>query len=345
VGTITVHAVLRPREGGNGPIQVSQFQRAPDATSDDFAYELAAKPSMTAVVLTFNEEVHIERCLRRLAPLAERVIVVDSFSTDRTVEVARALGAEILQRRFRNQADQFQWALDTLQITTDWILRLDADEYLEDRTISELIARLPSLPVEITGIDFRLRVIFRGRWLRFGGYYSTILTRMWRTGVGSYEQRWMDEKIVLSHGRSARIGQGDLVDESLKDIDWWTEKHNHYATRQMVDFINREFGLFALDDRVDRTAHRQARWKRFLRTRIYANAPLYARCILYFFQRYVLQLGFLDGWKAFPFHILHGLWYFLLIDAKIDEARSFIKANGVEAFKVHLATRYGIETR
>lgn len=295
------------------------------------------KPSITVIILTFNESIHIERCIQRIAPLAQRIVVVDSFSTDGTQDIARKLGGEVMERAFKHQADQFQWALDNCKVDTDWILRLDADEYLEDGLIQAIRQEIDTLPPDVTGLNLKLKVVFQGRWIRFGGYYETLLTRMWRTGVGRYEQRWMDERVVLAHGHSIRMHGGDLVDECLKDIGWLIDKHNRYATRQMVDFINREHRLFAIDDRVDRNAHAQARWKRFLRNKIFARSPLYVRSMLYFFYRYFLRLGFLDGRQGFVFHFMQGFWFFVLIDAKIDEGRTFIKQHGVEKFREHLA--------
>jgi glycosyltransferase involved in cell wall biosynthesis len=106
--------------------------------------------SLTAIVLTYNEELHIERCLRSLIPVAARI--VDSFSTDATVEIARSLGANVVQRQFKNQADQFQWALDSLAldslaIDTNWVMRVDADEYISTElaaSMTELIPRAPT---------------------------------------------------------------------------------------------------------------------------------------------------------------------------------------------------------
>ncbi len=300
-------------------------------------------PTITVIILTFNEELHIERCISRIAALANRILIVDSFSTDRTVELARACGAEVVQHAFRHQAAQFQWAMDSCDVRTDWILRLDADEYLEPRLMDAIRTVLPTLEADVCGLNFKLRVVFRGRFMRFGGYYSTLLTRLWRTGAAVYEQRWMDEKIVLLHGHSRQIGPGDLVDENLNDIGWWTDKHNRYATRQMVDFVNREYGLTPINDSVDKGAHAQARFIRFARNCVFARAPLYLRSVLYFFYRYFFRLGFLDGRQGFVFHSLHGFWYFMLIDAKIEEARAFIAAHGREAFQQRLAQRYGID--
>lgn len=302
-----------------------------------------AAASITAVVLTFDEELHIARCLERIRGHVARIVVVDSFSSDRTVEIAKGLGAEVLQRPFKHQADQFQWALDNCAIGTGWVLKLDADEYLEDGALAEIASRLPGLPDAVTGLELKRKVIFQGQWIRHGRYYSTVLVRLWRTGVGAAEQRWMDEHIVLSRGHAERIRGGDLVDHNLNDIGWWTDKHNRYATRHMVDHINREFGLFAEDDRLLATSA-AAKRKRLLKLVVYGRAPLYLRAVLFYLYRYVLRFGFLDGRTGFLFHTLHGLWLMLLIDAKIDEARRYIAAHGIEAFKAQLRSRHRIET-
>ena len=298
--------------------------------------------SITAIVLTYNEALHVERCLERIRPLVERVVVVDSFSTDDTVEIARRNGAEVVQHPFKHQADQFQWALDTLDIKTDWVLKLDCDEYIEDEAQEWLRAQLSDLPADVTGLELKLKVIFQGRWIRHGRYYRTVLLRLWRTGVGAMEQRWMDEHIVLSHGRTERITGGDLVDHNLNDLTYWIDKHNRYATRHMVDFINREYQLFGEDTRIKETGS-AARWKRFLKNSVYGRMPRFLRAFLFYIYRYVFRLGFLDGRQGLVFHFMHGCWVYMLIDAKVDEARAFIREHGLDAFKRHLSERHGIE--
>lgn len=298
--------------------------------------------SLTVIVLTYNEEIHIERCLENVRTLAERLIVVDSFSTDRTVEIAGRLGAEVVQRAFKNQAEQFQWALDTIPVGSDWILRLDADEYLEPALIAELRSRLPHMPAGTTGINLKRKVIFRNQWIKWGGYYPSIFLRIWRPGAARIEQRWMDEHTLLLSGAATTLTE-DFVDHNLRDITWWTDKHNGYATRQMVDFLNREHHFFAVDEHMSENSNRQARVKRFLRNKVFGRAPLYVRGLMYFFLRYVLRLGFLDGRQGFVFHFLQGCWNWILIDAKIDEAQAYIRQHGVQNFKQHLKTRYNID--
>ncbi len=300
-----------------------------------------AAPSITALIISFNEEVHIARCIERIRPLVRRVVVVDSFSTDRTVEIAKSLGADVYQNPFTTHGAQVQWGADNTGIDTDWILRMDCDEYLEAPLLDALRTRTPSLPDDVSAIDLKLKVLFRGKFIRWGGYYRTWLTRMWRPGRARMESRWMDEKLLIERGRVERITGGDLVDENLRDIGWWTDKHNRYATLQMIDFVLREQGVVRDHDEPGAVTP-AAKFKRFLRHTIYGGAPLYLRAVLYFVQRYVLRLGFLDGRRGFVWHSLHGFWFFMLMDAKIDEARMHIAAHGIDSFPDYLKSRYGI---
>jgi len=293
--------------------------------------------AITVIILTYNEELHLARCLEGVASWCARIIVVDSFSTDRTLDIARAAGAEVHQRAFVNQADQFQWALDTIPIDTPWTLRLDADEYFEPALIAEIAERLPTLTPEITGIAFHRKMIFRGQWIRHGTYYPVRLLRLWRTGAARIEQRWMDEHIRLLHGTEILFTRGDFVDENLNTIGAWTDKHNRYATRHMIDFVGRKIGLLPTEPP---PTGRAARTKRFLLERVFGGAPLYLRSVLYFTYRYIFRLGFLDGRNGFVWHFLHGFWLFMLIDAKIDEAETYIAEHGRDAFVPWLAERY-----
>ena len=301
----------------------------------------AARPPITAVILAFNEQVHIGRCIERVKPLVDRIVVVDSFSSDSTVDVAKSLGAEVLQQPFVNHAAQFNWGVEAAAISSGWILRIDADEWLEPKAIAEIQRLLPTIDDEIAALSFRRKVIFQGRWIRWGGVYPTILTRLWRVGMARVEQRWMDEHVAVTGGRTMLVARGDLVDENLKDLADWTAKHNAYTTRQVVDFLSLDFPL-GIDRWPQGELPAGARRRRFLRNSVYARAPIYLRSLLYFLYRYVLRLGFLDGRQGLVFHTLQGFWNLFLIDAKYDEARHFIARHGLDEYRRYLAERHGI---
>src|SRR6185437_1272667 len=159
-------------------------------------------PSIAVVILTFNEAAHLPRALEHVRAFAREIFVVDSFSTDDTVEIARASGAQVLQHPFQNQARQFEWALENAPITSDWVMRLDADEIIEVDLAEEIKQRLPNLPAEITGVALNRKTIFQGKFIRHGGRYPLMLLRIWRRGMARIEDRWMDEHIYLTKGRA-----------------------------------------------------------------------------------------------------------------------------------------------
>jgi glycosyltransferase involved in cell wall biosynthesis len=297
-------------------------------------------PSLTAVVLTKNEELHLARCLASLVKCTERVVVVDSFSTDRTVEVARAAGVEVFQNPFRNYAAQFNWALANCKIASKWTMRIDADEYV-NATLAENIKRnLDGLDDAVTGVIVTRYISFLGRIIRHGGVSPQKLLKIWRTGVGRIENRWMDEHTILSKGSTVYF-DGAVVDNNLKDISFWIDKHNRYAIREVIDLMNDEYHFFSEEALLG--SGEEAQSKRKQKKLIYQRAPLLYRALLLFIYRYVFRLGFLDGRQGLSFNVLQTLWYRFLVDLKILEARALIQSSGVEAFKRNVRDQYGLE--
>ncbi len=273
---------------------------------------------VSLIVLTYNEEVHLGRCLESVSGLATDIFVVDSFSTDSTVEVARRYGAQVVQRAFVNQAEQFNWALDHLPLTTAWLLRLDADEYLTPELKKELEQRLPTLPDEITGLYVKRRFIFLNRWIRYGGYYPTWLLRVFRPGMARLEDRRMDEHMVLLKGKSDKL-ENDIVDHNHKGLFFWVTRQLHYATREVGDLVqSRQPEEKSI--KAGLTGPQESR-KRWLKVNIFYKFPLFLRAFFYFLYRYLFRLGFLDGIPGFIFHFLHACWYRFMVDALIYEQR------------------------
>lgn len=271
------------------------------------------------IVLTYNEEVNLEYCLKSVSGLMKNIFVVDSGSTDRTVAIAREFGAQVFTHAFTNQAEQFNWALENLPIQSDWVLRLDADEYLSDELRAELAHTLPALPNEITGLYLKRRMIFLGRWIRYGGYYPTWLLRVFRRGKAQSELAEMDEHIVLLEGSARRL-TNDFSDHNRKGLSAWLLKHEAYASRQVRVLLRgqKEQETGGVEPKF---FGNQTERKRWLRHKFYGRAPLFTRAFLYFIYRYFLRLGILDGLPGLIFHFLHAGWYFFYIDAKVYEGR------------------------
>jgi glycosyltransferase involved in cell wall biosynthesis len=296
--------------------------------------------SLTAVILTKNEALHLARCISSLQRCAERIVVVDSFSTDNTVEIARNAGAEVFENPFRNYADQFNWALDNCRISSKWTMRIDADEYVDAKLAENIAKRLDGLGEEITGVAVTRYISFLGRVIRHGGVSPQKLLKIWRTGFGRVESRWMDEHTALTEGAIVSF-DGALVDDNLKGINFWVEKHNRYAMREVIDLMNDQHQFFAEQDLTGTS--KEAESKRTQKKAIYNRAPPLYRAVLLFFFRYIFKLGFLDGAEGFSFNLMQTLWYRYLVDLKIIEARRLIKSSGIDAFKRYLKVEYGIE--
>lgn len=295
---------------------------------------------LSVIILTYNEEIHIRRCLNNITPLAKDVFIIDCYSTDRTLEIAQSYkNVTILQHKWVNYATQFNWALKNAPIKTKWVLRLDADEYLTDELKDELQERLPLLPPIYTGIIFPLRRVFLGRTIR-KGMNQVKLLRLFQYGKAQSEVRLMDEHIQLLEGESIEFA-GEFADDNLNNLSWWTKKHVGYAIREAVDLLDIEYDLTG-SAHADSEIHisEQAKAKRMQKHR-YARQPLFWRAFAYFCYRYFLRLGFMEGKEGFLWHFLQGWWYRTLVDAKVFEIK---RACGSDKEKIrqHLKTVYGI---
>jgi len=298
--------------------------------------------TLTAIVLTLNEEKHLERCLRSLGDLATEILVVDSGSTDQTAAIAKRCGARVLVNPWTNYATQFNWALDHGHITTDWCLRIDADEYLSDALRRALAAFLapPAADAEVTGVAVRRTMVFLQRPLRWGTMGNRFMLRLFRTGVGRCEDRWMDEHILLRTGHSTRIS-AELFDENLNNIGWWVTKHNSYATREAIDLLQGRHEPVSGASTGASSLHVEDRFRRFLKHGVYARIPPTLRAVAYFLYRYVVRLGLLDGRAGLAYCVMQALWYRMLVDLKALEIETRMRSTGVSLAEA-VFTEYGI---
>lgn len=299
------------------------------------------KLDITVIILTYNEELHIRRCLDRIASLVSEVVIVDCYSTDKTLEIASNYdNVTILQNKWVNYATQFNWALEHAKIKTKWILRLDADEYLTPDLIHELQTKLPSLDKKYTGIVVPLQRVFLGRKINHGIAKGIKMLRFFQTGKARSEVRMMDEHIELLEGESIEF-KFPFADDNMNDLSWWTNKHVGYAIREAVDLLEIEYNISGMsNDSSVSKIDEQALCKRKKKEK-YAHQPLFWRSFIYFIYRYIFKLGFLDGKEGFLWDFLQGWWYRTLVDAKIYECK---KACGDdrEAIKRYIAEKWGI---
>lgn len=268
---------------------------------------------IACVILTKDEELHIERCIRSAQVVCKDIWVIDSFSSDRTCEMAEALGAHVVQHKFENQAAQFNWAIDTLPIVNAWIWRLDADEVIDPELASLAENNLLSLPDNVNGVYVNKKIVFMGRPLLHGGWYPAPQIKIVRRGYGRSEDKLMDEHLIVTSGDTV-YWNGDQTDWNLNSLDWWWKKHQGYAKREALMLWQKaesEEGHQAeVQGKLFGTDAERKRWMKNL----YRHFPPYVRPIIYFIGRYILLLGFLDGYAGWYWHTRQGLKYRMLVD-------------------------------
>lgn len=289
---------------------------------------------VTTIILTFNEELHIRRCLENVCPFSKKVYVIDSPSTDHTADICREFeNVEVVVHKYPgNQAEQFNWALDNLEFDTEWILRVDADEYCESELIDEMRVKLPTLDNSVSAVVVPIGREFMERRLHHGIVNGVCLTRMMRKGKCRYELRLMDEYLNILNGTTVRF-EHSIVDASRIGIKSFIDKHNNYSSREASLLLDAEYGLCECSENTESGKPDYAKEvaaKRRQKVR-YAKMPLFWRSLGYFVYRYVVKLGFLDGWEGFCWDFFQGLWYRMLVDVKVYEVRkncALLKAKG-----------------
>jgi len=263
------------------------------------------------VVLTYNEERNLAACLCSSLQLTSRVLVVDSFSTDATLAIAESFAVPVFQHVWSHWADQRNWAMDHVPIDTGWILFLDADETLTEELRAEMRAAVRAASSGLNGLYIRRRFVFLGRWLRHGGYANIWVLRLVRHGCA---------RVVPSAGREYFQVKGrverlryDMIHDDHKPISAWVAKHDRIAGLEAA--IAGRSGQVAGAGGSELEGSARNRLRRMVVDRI----PLTAQSFLLFTYRYVVRLGFLDGWEGFAYYFLHDLRFPFLIAVKHRE--------------------------
>ncbi|MFN7918886.1 MAG: glycosyltransferase family 2 protein [Bryobacteraceae bacterium] len=272
--------------------------------------------NLSVVVLTFNEEANLARCLASMVNLGAPLFVVDSGSTDNTRAIARSFGALVVEHPFRTHAEQWRWALDNVPLTTNWVLALDADQALTAELEDELRSLQPAAGV--SGYFLNRRQVFRGRWIKHGAYYPKYLLKLFdRSKVCFDENDLVDHHFYVTG--ETRCLRNDLVEANSKedDISFWIQKHDRYAALLAEEELRRRkctapspvrARLFGNPD--ERSSLLKTWWRRM---------PPYVRPPLYFVYRYFIRFGWLDGRQGFVFHFMQAFWFRLMVDLKLEE--------------------------
>jgi glycosyltransferase involved in cell wall biosynthesis len=270
--------------------------------------------NISVIILSFNEQENLGQALQSVAGWASQIAIVDSFSTDRTLEIARKWGSEIYQHSFEGYGSQRNWSLAEIPIRSEWVLFLDADEWLPEGLKQEIASAIAC--TDCNGFEIKRCFMWMGRCLNHG-QFPTWLLRLFRKGKGRFEELKINEHFLVE-GKVGKL-RNAFIHEDRKNIREWATKHIHYATLEATELLR------------ERTIHEghltprfwgnQAERNRWLRHKIYNRFPPLLRPWFYFSYHYFARLGFLDGWQGLVYNLLRELWYPLLIDAIYLDSR------------------------
>jgi glycosyltransferase involved in cell wall biosynthesis len=294
--------------------------------------QMINKLPISVIILTYNEEKNIEDCLKSVYGWVDEIFIVDSYSTDKTLEIAKRYTDKIYQHHFENYAKQFNWALENLPIKDDWVMRLDADErWTEDgfRELQEIIQK-----GDVDGVYVKMKIYFMGRWIKHGDFYPNYFLRVFRKGKGKIEDRMMDEHILVE-GKTVKSNI-DVIESNYDrqmNLSLWIKKHNWYSTREAVEFLKIKNKNTKIESVGNFWGGKTER-KRWLKEKFYFKVPLFLRPFLYFLYRYFIKFGFLDGKEGLIFHFLQGFWYRFLVDSKIYQIEKRAREENVPIEKI-----------
>ena len=267
---------------------------------------------ITAIILTYNEEKHIKRCILSIKKFVKKIIIIDSFSSDKTLEIAKKFKVKIYKHKFINQAKQINWALRKIKFQTSWILRIDADEYFTKELRKEVTTHINTLNFKYDGISFNRVIKFLNKEIHYGGTSPHKTLRIWKNKKGRCEDVWMDEQIIVN-GKVFHLNQ-NLIDENLNDLKWWKLKHRNYAKREAISFLNNKKNK---NKSKFKKKLKNVRKRKYLKEKIYYKLPIFLRPLLFFLYSMIFKLGIITGWQGLVFYYYQTLWFRLLVDINI----------------------------
>lgn len=276
--------------------------------------------AISVVILTFNEEANLPNTLASIRGWAREVFIVDAGSTDHTRAIAEACGATVVVHPFETHSSQWRWALENLPLRSEWILALDADQRVTPELATELCDLDEAALKDVDGVYIKRQQWFRGRWIKHGGYYPKYLLKLFRLGKVVMDTTDLVDHHFYIPGPVRKL-RCDLIESNAKEdeISFWIQKHNRYATLLACEELRSrgESGGHAIHPSLTGNPDQRA----LALKNLWRRMPLYVRPFLYFFYRYFLRLGFLDGKQGAIFHFLQAFWFRLLVDINIDQLR------------------------
>lgn len=266
---------------------------------------------ISVLILTLNEEMNLPACLASVA-WCDDIVVLDSGSTDRTIEIAQAAGARVVHRKLENWAAHQNWALQNIPFKHPWVYYSDADEVVTPELRDEML-KISETPGEHVAYRVRYKNFFFGHWIRHCGIYPTWVMRFFRPEKVRFER--LVNPIAVTDGSEGRLQEHFLHYSFNKGLDAWFDKHNKYSRQEAMESIKHlaggkmdTGGLFSGDAARRRKAIKELSFR------------LPCRPLLRFTYMYFFKLGFLDGWAGFTYCRLLTIYEYMIV-LKMREIR------------------------
>ena len=277
--------------------------------------------TLIVIILTFNSEETIAQVIHSCEDLATRILVVDSFSVDDTVSIARSLGCEVVQHGFENYSAQRNWSQEYVQSKPgDWLLHIDSDEVISPELARSIRTVKEGAADDVDGYLVRRLSFFLGTPIRYGHINPSWHLRLFRADRGCCEDRLYDQHFLVP-GPTRRLN-GLLIDLQLVSLEKWTAAHNRWSTAEAHEAARDQTQETAQGATLRGSLRGDIRMKkRWLKNNIWYRSPLFIRPLAFFLYSYFLRLGFLDGRNGLIYHFLQAFWFRFLVDAKIYESR------------------------
>jgi glycosyltransferase involved in cell wall biosynthesis len=293
---------------------------------------------ITAIICTYNEEIHIKRCIEVLKNICCQIIVLDSYSTDKTIEIAKSLGVEVYFKEYITFSEKLNYAINNLIINGDWVLRIDADEYFDDKAIKS-IKEINSISNDINGFRITRKIKFLGKVMRDS---SSFHLKIWRKGYALCEERWMDERMILKSGKQEKI-EGLVIDDNLFSLRDWINKHSNYAVKEALDIYLMDNNLLTNNQLKGNFFGKNEESIRYFKT-IYSRFPLFIRPMPLFLYKYLIKGGFRSGIEGLIWCFLQSFWYRFLVDAIIYDCNKNHFKNDAAVMN-YFENKYGINIK
>jgi hypothetical protein len=269
------------------------------------------------MVPIFNEELHLKRLMPFLKKLGIPFFILDSNSTDKSIKIVKKYKVKFYTGKWKTFSHKLNYGLMLNPYRSDWIIRLDADEYFDINFIRLLKSNQFKLLNEtIDAIYVNRKIMFMGKWMRYGGVYPGKIIRIIKPGKAFYETKPLDEHVISKNPIYLDV---DIVDSPLYDLPNLLRKYIRYAEIFRDDFF--EFNK----PRLTKKKKGQSALKVYLQN-FFLVSPLFLRCFGYWFYRYIIKLGFLDGLRGFIFNFIHAFFYRFIVDACIYERKISLKS-------------------